>query len=97
MWYTELTCIHDLGRGDIKGPVLGLCVCVSVCVHMCACMHVCVFDQLSAQLVFMNLSENIFFQVVLDFDLLPHSQGMDPGFRCLGILLGTFGLSIKAV
>ena len=34
------------------------------------CMHVC--DQLSAQVVFMKLSENLFFKVLLDFDLLPH-------------------------
>ena len=57
-------------KADIVGQVLGprFCVCVFVCV--CACIHVC--DQLSAQVVFMKLSENLFFKVVLDFDLLSH-------------------------
>ena len=49
---------------DIEGRVLGPRLCLCVCMHMC--------DQLSAQVVFMKLSENLFFKVVLDFDLLPY-------------------------
>ena len=64
VWYTELTCIPYSGlyriRADIVGQVLGPGVCVCVC------------DQLSAQVVFIKLSENLIFKVVLDFDLLPH-------------------------
>ena len=56
--------------GQVLSPRLCMCVYACVCVYVCACMHVC--DQLSAQVVFMKLSENLFFEVVLDFDLLPH-------------------------
>ena len=71
MWYTELTCIPYSGlysiRTDIVSQVLGPSVCV------CGC------DQLSAQVVFMKLSENLIFKVVPDFDLLP-----TPRARTLG-------------
>ena len=71
MWYTELTCIPYWAKGGHcgSGP-RPYCVCVCACVR--ACVRVCVCVQLSAKVVFMKLSENLFFQVVLDFELLPH-------------------------
>ena len=44
VWYTELTCIPDLGpKADIMGQVIGLrCVCVVCCVCVCVVCCVCV-------------------------------------------------------
>ena len=67
VWYTELTSIPYSGLRRTLWVRLSALDCVCVCV----CMHVCV-TQLSAQVVFMKLSENLFFNVVLDFELLPH-------------------------
>ena len=81
------------------------CVCVFSCA--CAPVYMCMFDQLSAHVVFMKLSENLFLKVLLDFDLLPHPGAWTPGAddlrsfvpwdRCFEILMCTLGPSVKAV
>ena len=53
-------------KADIVGQVLGPKLCVCVCVR--ACMRISNF----LHVVCMKLSENLFFKVVLDYDLLPH-------------------------
>ena len=58
--YTVLTCIpYSALRGTLWVRSSAL-VCVCVCVCMCVCVCVCVCDQLSAQVVFMKLSKNLF-------------------------------------
>ena len=79
-------------KADIVGQVLSPKLCVCVCVRAC----VCVCDQLSAQVVFMKLPENLFFKVVLDFYLLPHPRH-GPWDRCFEVILCDLGPSMKAV
>ena len=64
-------------KADIVGQVfdrrLCVCACVRACVRACVCVCVCVcacMCELSAQVVFMKLSENLFFKY------------HDPGLSC---------------
>ena len=64
-WYTELT-------SGLRQTLWARSSALDKA-RLCVCMRAYVCDQLSAQVVFMKLSENLFFKVVLEFDLLPHS------------------------
>ena len=64
----DYVCVGGGGGGCLHKHV-GAYISMHV-VYRADILYVC--DQLSAQVVFMKLSENLFFIVVLDFDIFHH-------------------------